>query len=84
MSRLSLSLLSFVGNILYESHITYDVLSTQTDVNVNCHQASAFHSQADRIPLSWALETQEHFQQKSWQQIRDRKGQRQPGGVVDT
>lgn len=52
MSRLNLSLLSFVGNILCESYTTYDVLSRQTDVNVNCHQASAFHYLSRQDPVS--------------------------------
>lgn len=52
MSRLNLSLLIFVGNILYESHTTYDVLSKQTDVNVNCHQLSAFHYLSRQDPIT--------------------------------
>lgn len=51
MNRLNLSLLNFVGNTLYESHTTYDVLSKQTDVNVNCHQASAFHYLSRQDPV---------------------------------
>lgn len=55
MSRLNLSLLSFVGNILYEILTIYDVLSKQTDVNflyVNCHQASAFHYLSRQDPIT--------------------------------